>query len=170
MPGRTHPVEIFYTPEPERDYVEAAVRTTINIHHHESQGDILVFLTGEQEIEDVCARIRLEADNLNSPDTVGPLVVYPLYSTLPPKQQGDIFNPAPPPRRPGGPPGRKVRNPLACIYIYWGGWCCEQIELCDEKTYYCNALSYSDEDNYFIMSTRRRCPQPLALYDFISVV
>lgn len=32
VPGRTHPVEIFYTPEPERDYVEAAVRTTVNIH------------------------------------------------------------------------------------------------------------------------------------------
>jgi pre-mRNA-splicing factor ATP-dependent RNA helicase DHX15/PRP43 len=27
VPGRTHPVEIFYTPEPEKDYVEAAVRT-----------------------------------------------------------------------------------------------------------------------------------------------
>jgi pre-mRNA-splicing factor ATP-dependent RNA helicase DHX15/PRP43 len=27
VPGRTFPVEIFYTPEPERDYVEASVRT-----------------------------------------------------------------------------------------------------------------------------------------------
>ena len=26
VPGRTHPVEIFYTPEPERDYLEAAIR------------------------------------------------------------------------------------------------------------------------------------------------
>ena len=46
VPGRTHPVEIFYTPEPERDYVEAAVRTTVNIHSHEGPGDILLFLTG----------------------------------------------------------------------------------------------------------------------------
>jgi pre-mRNA-splicing factor ATP-dependent RNA helicase DHX15/PRP43 len=29
VPGRCHPVEIFYTPEPERDYVEAAVNNTI---------------------------------------------------------------------------------------------------------------------------------------------
>lgn len=108
VPGRTHPVEIFYTPEPERDYVEAAVRTAVNIHQHEAPGDVLLFLTGEQEIEDVCSRIRLEADNLNSPDTVGPIAVYPLYSSLPPRQQQDIFNPAPPARRPGGPPGRKV--------------------------------------------------------------
>jgi pre-mRNA-splicing factor ATP-dependent RNA helicase DHX15/PRP43 len=56
VPGRTHPVEIFYTPEPERDYVEAAVRTTIQIHQHESRGDILLFLTGEEEIEEVCRR------------------------------------------------------------------------------------------------------------------
>lgn len=37
VPGRTHPVEIFYTPEPERDYVEAAVRTTMQIHQYEAK-------------------------------------------------------------------------------------------------------------------------------------
>ena len=31
VPGRTHPVEIFYTPEPERDYLEAAIRTVIQV-------------------------------------------------------------------------------------------------------------------------------------------
>lgn len=39
---------------------------------------------------------------------VGPLKVYPLYSTLPPKQQQLIFDPAPPPARVGGPAGRKI--------------------------------------------------------------
>ena len=93
VPGRTHPVEIFYTPEPERDYVEAAVRTTIQIHQYESKGDVLLILTGEEEIEDVCRRIRTESEKLG--DLCGPLVVYPLYSTLPPKQQQDIFKEAP---------------------------------------------------------------------------
>ena len=37
VPGRTHPVEIFYTPEAERDYVEAAVRTTMQIHQCEAK-------------------------------------------------------------------------------------------------------------------------------------
>lgn len=51
VPGRTHPVEIFYTPEPERDYLEAAIRTTIQIHvSEETEGDILVFLTGQEVI------------------------------------------------------------------------------------------------------------------------
>lgn len=107
VPGRTHPVEIFYTPEPERDYVEAAVRTVLQIHQFESKGDILLFLTGEEEIEDVCRRVRLEAERLQE-STCGPIVVYPLYSTLPPRQQQDIFKDAPPPRKPGGIPGRKV--------------------------------------------------------------
>ncbi|OJD37919.1 pre-mrna-splicing factor atp-dependent rna helicase prp43 [Diplodia corticola] len=108
VPGRTHPVEIFYTPEPERDYVEAALRTVLQIHATEPEGDILLFLTGEEEIEDACRKIGLEADEMTREADAGPLKVYPLYGTLPPHQQQKIFEPAPPPRTPGGRPGRKV--------------------------------------------------------------
>ena len=49
VPGRTHPVEIFYTPEPERDYLEAAIRTVLQIHMcEEIEGDLLLFLTGQE--------------------------------------------------------------------------------------------------------------------------
>ena len=55
VPGRTHPVEIFYTPEPERDYLEAAIRTVLQIHMcEEIAGDILLFLTGQE----VCSNIN----------------------------------------------------------------------------------------------------------------
>ncbi|KAH0607672.1 uncharacterized protein H6S33_002706 [Morchella sextelata] len=108
VPGRTHPVEIFYTPEAERDYVEAALRTVLQIHATEPEGDILLFLTGEEEIEDACRKISLEADELLRETDCGPLKVYPLYGTLPPAMQQKIFEPAPPPRRQGGVPGRKV--------------------------------------------------------------
>ncbi|OSD00361.1 P-loop containing nucleoside triphosphate hydrolase protein [Trametes coccinea BRFM310] len=110
VPGRTHPVEVFYTQEPEPDYVEAAIRTVLMIHRAEDPGDILLFLTGEEEIEDACRKIKAEADDLLNqyPDSVGPLVCIPLYSSLPPQQQQRIFDPPPPPRVPGGPPGRKV--------------------------------------------------------------
>ncbi|KAF9476307.1 P-loop containing nucleoside triphosphate hydrolase protein [Pholiota conissans] len=109
VPGRTHPVEVFYTQEPEPDYVEAAIRTTLMIHRAEDQGDILLFLTGEQEIEDACRKIKLEADDLinQDPSSVGPLVCIPLYSSLPPQQQQRIFD-APPAAIKGSPPGRKV--------------------------------------------------------------
>lgn len=108
VPGRTHPVEIFYTPEPERDYLEAAIRTVLQIHHTEPEGDILLFLTGEEEIEDACRKITLEVDEGVRADAAGPMKVYPLYGTLPPAQQQKIFEPAPKSRIAGGRPGRKV--------------------------------------------------------------
>lgn len=107
VPGRTHPVEIFYTPEPEKDYVEAAIRTVLQIHATEPEGDILLFLTGEEEIEDACRKINLEADEMIREADAGPMKVYPLYGTLPPAQQQRIFEAAPKPFRQGGRPGRK---------------------------------------------------------------
>lgn len=110
VPGRTHPVEVFYTQEPEPDYVEAAIRTALMIHRAEDPGDILLFLTGEEEIEDSCRKLKAEADDLinQDPESVGPLMCIPLYSSLPPQQQQRIFDPAPESRIPNGPPGRKV--------------------------------------------------------------
>ncbi|KAJ7119817.1 P-loop containing nucleoside triphosphate hydrolase protein [Mycena epipterygia] len=110
VPGRTFPVEVFYTQEPEPDYVEAAIRTVLMIHRAEGPGDVLLFLTGEQEIEDACRKIKIEADDLinQDPDAVGPLICVPLYSSLPPQQQQRIFDAAPEARTTGGPPGRKI--------------------------------------------------------------
>lgn len=108
VPGRTHPVEVFYTPEPEQDYVEAAIRTVLQIHATEDEGDILLFLTGEEEIEDSCRKIALESDEMVREADAGPLKVYALYGSLPPHMQQRIFEPAPPARHPGGRPGRKV--------------------------------------------------------------
>lgn len=106
VPGRTHPVEIFYTPEPERDYLEAAIRTVIQIHMcEEIEGDILLFLTGQEEIEEACKRLKREIDNLG-PD-VGEMKCIPLYSSLPPNLQQRIFEP-PPPAKANGAIGRKV--------------------------------------------------------------
>ncbi|GBF92626.1 pre-mRNA-splicing factor ATP-dependent RNA helicase-like [Raphidocelis subcapitata] len=105
VPGRLHPVEIFYTQEPERDYLEAAIRTVVQIHLCEPPGDVLLFLTGEEEIEDACRKVTSEVQRMG--DKVGPIKVLPLYSTLPPQQQQRIFEPAPP-GRDGGPAGRKI--------------------------------------------------------------
>jgi len=106
VPGRTHPVEIFFTPEPERDYLEAAIRTVMQIHMCEKiAGDILLFLTGQEEIEEACKRIKRELDGLGP--EVGELLCIPLYSTLPPNLQERIFDPAPP-NKENGAFGRKV--------------------------------------------------------------
>lgn len=104
--GRMYPVEILYTQEPEKDYLEAAIQTALSIHLYEEPGDILLFLTGEEEIEDACTRLRSEA--LNMEDTAGELRPIPLYSSLPSNLQQRIFEPPPPPKYEGGPPGRKI--------------------------------------------------------------
>jgi ATP-dependent RNA helicase DHR2 len=50
--GRHHPVTAIYTPEPVQDFVDAALRTILQIHYSEPMpGDILVFLTGQDDIE-----------------------------------------------------------------------------------------------------------------------
>lgn len=107
VPGRTFPVEVFYTAKAERNYVEAAVRTSLQIHTCEEVGDILVFLTGQQEIEQACEQMRAQAAELDT-HKYGPLVVYPLYSSLTPAQQKKIFDKAPAPLTTGGKPGRKI--------------------------------------------------------------
>lgn len=105
IPGRTHPVEIFYTADPERDYLEAAIRTVVQIHNSEPEGDVLLFLTGEEEIENACRALRKES--IRYPDS-GELMVTALYSSLPPAMQQKIFEQAPGPKYPSGPAGRKV--------------------------------------------------------------
>ncbi|GAB1609530.1 putative pre-mRNA-splicing factor ATP-dependent RNA helicase PRP1 [Argonauta hians] len=106
VPGRTHPVEIFYTPEPERDYLEAAIRTVIQIHICEHcEGDVLLFLTGQEEIDEACKRIQREIDNFGP--EIGDMKCIPLYSTLPPNLQQRIFEP-PPAKKANGAIGRKV--------------------------------------------------------------
>ena len=48
IPGRAYPVEIMYAREPESDYLDAALVTVMQIHLTEPQGDILLFLTGQE--------------------------------------------------------------------------------------------------------------------------
>lgn len=92
--GRAYPVEIYYTPAPVEDYVESAQRTVLQIHQTEPPGDVLLFLTGEEEIEDTCRTLRREAGALGA-QAPGALLVLPLYSTLPPQQQQRVFEPTP---------------------------------------------------------------------------
>ncbi len=85
VPGRLHPVEIFYTQEPERDYLEAAIRTVVQIHACEPPGDILLFLTGEEEIEDACRKITKECTQMGDkvPYIARPRPMQPLIFSTP---------------------------------------------------------------------------------------
>ncbi|CAK7268183.1 DEAH-box ATP-dependent RNA helicase prp22 [Sporothrix epigloea] len=99
IPGRTFPVEILYSREPESDYLDAALETVMQIHLTEPSGDILVFLTGQEEIDTSCEILFERMKGLGS--AVPELVILPVYSALPNEVQSKIFEPAP-------PGGRKV--------------------------------------------------------------
>ena len=94
IPGRTYPVEIMYSREPESDYLDAALVTVMQIHLTEPPGDILLFLTGQEEIDTSCEILfeRMKALGPSVPE----LVILPVYSALPSEMQSKIFEPAPP--------------------------------------------------------------------------
>lgn len=57
-------------------------------------GDILLFLTGQEEIDSACEILyeRMKALGPEVPD----LIILPVYSALPSEMQTRIFEPAPP--------------------------------------------------------------------------
>lgn len=94
IPGRTHPVEVLYSRDPESDYLDASLITVMQIHLTEPPGDILLFLTGQEEIDTSC-ELLFERMKALGPD-VPELVVLPVYSALPSEMQTRIFEPAKP--------------------------------------------------------------------------
>ncbi|KAG8348737.1 DEAD DEAH box helicase Helicase conserved C terminal domain [Trypanosoma vivax] len=88
--GRTFPVGVSYITEPVPDYVKACAECVLMLHATRPlPGDILVFLPGQEEIENCAAAIR-EA-HLDAGDQLRPLLVLPIYSSLPPKEQKRIY-------------------------------------------------------------------------------
>lgn len=96
VPGRSYPVDIIHSVEEHgNDYENAAIATVLDIHSQEPPGDILVFLTGQAEIERAVRKLHDEIKTLPK-DSCGDLFILPLYASLPPEMQARAF--APPPR------------------------------------------------------------------------
>ena len=100
VPGRRFPVDIYYTKSPEPDYIEAAVITSLQIHISQAEelfdddnsgGDILVFLTGQEEIELAKRMINNQIKKLRG--KIPNCVVLPIYAALPSEEQAKIFMP-----------------------------------------------------------------------------
>ncbi|KFD54553.1 hypothetical protein M514_04498 [Trichuris suis] len=92
IPGRTFPVEIMHSKNVVEDYVEAAVKQAVTIHVGGLQGDILIFMPGQEDIEVTCALI---SERLAELEEAPPLSVLPIYSQLPSDLQAKIFQRAP---------------------------------------------------------------------------
>jgi len=93
IPGRTFPVSMNYERAPAMDYVETAVLKVLEIHAQEPAGDVLVFMTGEDDVEGTCELVRERAEALGE-EAAAALVVLPCYSMLPSTQQRAILEPA----------------------------------------------------------------------------
>ncbi|EPQ63413.1 hypothetical protein BGT96224_5356B [Blumeria graminis f. sp. tritici 96224] len=93
IPGRRYPVDVHYTPQPEANYLAAAITTIFQIHTTQGKGDILVFLTGQDEIEAAEQNITDISRKLGS--RVPELVICPIYANLPSELQSKIFEPTP---------------------------------------------------------------------------
>lgn len=104
IPGRTFPVEVLFSKNPVEDYVEGAVKQALAIHlTRPLPGDILIFMTGQEDIEATCELLadRLETmqqdrkSKNESTGSIADLWILPIYSQLPADLQGRIFQSAP---------------------------------------------------------------------------
>ncbi|KAI3406130.2 hypothetical protein KGF56_000972 [Candida oxycetoniae] len=98
IPGRRFPVKIHYTKQPEANYIQAIIITIFQIHLTQPlPGDILVFLTGQEEIEKLEQQIQESITKLGGQlKEHGKLLVCSIFANLPPEYQQRIFEPTPP--------------------------------------------------------------------------
>ncbi|KAJ3213182.1 DEAH-box ATP-dependent RNA helicase prp22 [Dinochytrium kinnereticum] len=104
IPGRMFKVDIFYARKSKMaslksSFIQKAVDTVMQVHKTEEPGDILVFLTGQQDIETTCRLIKAAEDELRSSDiqhfpTIRHISLHPIYSALDSPEQRTVFNPA----------------------------------------------------------------------------
>ena len=92
--GRCFPVEIMYSKHPVDDYVKATVDTVLIIHKSNAPGDVLAFLTGQDEVEECC---RLLSEKLKNVANISKYKIQaiPMYSNLPAREQLKVFQRAP---------------------------------------------------------------------------
>ena len=94
VPGRVYPVELAYATEQPKNYAETALETVMDLHCSQGRGDILLFLTGKEEIERMCRRLNERVREMPE-DECPDMQVLPLYAALSPELQARVFAPPP---------------------------------------------------------------------------
>ncbi|KAK6520871.1 putative ATP-dependent RNA helicase dhr2 [Arthrobotrys conoides] len=90
IPGKIFPVEVFYTPASIDNFQTAAAKTIFQVHYQQPcPGDILVFSTGSEEIEELASMVEELALQME-PDKPK-LNVMRLYASLDPVEQQKVF-------------------------------------------------------------------------------
>lgn len=90
--GRAFPVEVFYLDQPCANYVKQSVETVIKIHENFAYGDVLVFLTGYEEVEECVEELYNYAVGLKDKyEKYKRMFVLPLHASLPTNEQTKVF-------------------------------------------------------------------------------
>ncbi|KAK9889764.1 hypothetical protein WA026_007145 [Henosepilachna vigintioctopunctata] len=93
--GRQFPVDIYYTINPVPCYIQASVDTALKINASKEHGDILIFLTGVEEVEKAARLLIEHANNIEESKSKKKIVVYPMHGSLPYHDQLKVFKSAP---------------------------------------------------------------------------
>ncbi|KAL1366650.1 hypothetical protein AAHE18_03G375000 [Arachis hypogaea] len=95
IPGKLYPVEILYSKERPSSYLESSLKTAIDIHVREPEGDVLIFMTGQDDIEKLVSKLEDKVRSLEEGSCMDAIIL-PLHGSLPPELQVRVFNPPPP--------------------------------------------------------------------------
>ncbi|KDO81970.1 hypothetical protein CISIN_1g005291mg [Citrus sinensis] len=95
VPGKLYPVEILHSKERPTSYLESALKTAIDIHVREPEGDVLIFMTGQDDIEKLVSKLEDKIRSLDEGSCMD-AVILPLHGSLPPEMQVRVFSPPPP--------------------------------------------------------------------------
>ncbi|CAH8349750.1 unnamed protein product [Eruca vesicaria subsp. sativa] len=95
VPGKLYPVEILYSKERPGSYIESSLKVAIDIHVREPEGDILIFMTGQDDIEKLVSKLEERVRSLAEGSCMD-AIIYPLHGSLPPEMQVRVFSPPPP--------------------------------------------------------------------------
>uniref|UniRef100_A0A0D9XR98 RNA helicase n=1 Tax=Leersia perrieri TaxID=77586 RepID=A0A0D9XR98_9ORYZ len=79
IPGTLFPVEKFYSTERPTNYIESSLRTALDIHVKESPGDVLIFMTGKDDIDKMVSKLEERIQNLEEGSCMDALVL-PLHA------------------------------------------------------------------------------------------
>ncbi|EFX63709.1 hypothetical protein DAPPUDRAFT_335094, partial [Daphnia pulex] len=97
--GRCYPVDIFYAQDPVPDYLKASVDTVIKISIREPSGDVLVFLTGYEEVETAVRLLKEHSNTIADSANIDKLSVLAMHGGLSNEDQLQVFQRSPPGRR-----------------------------------------------------------------------
>ncbi|XP_072979380.1 probable pre-mRNA-splicing factor ATP-dependent RNA helicase DEAH4 isoform X2 [Typha angustifolia] len=95
IPGTLFPVQKLYSRERPTNFLESSLKTALDIHVKEPPGDILIFMTGQDDIDKMVSKLEERVQNLEEGSCMDALVL-PLHGSLPPEMQVRVFSQTPP--------------------------------------------------------------------------